>query len=161
MPRRTDLARLLPVIAAVLAIGGIVAWYFGILPTQSLRPPRNSILVIAPYYWNGTWVFDDSRFGLVREPFVGGVPEMIDVLVADIPNARQGFRLTFASIPFPGHEKKLSWIRGDTTGNFYKLDDPPMEGWICPALFKYYERAPAELYVKADPLSAAEFRTEE
>ena len=36
-------------------------------------------------------------------------------------------------------------------GNYYQLDDPPMEGWICPALFKYYERPPPELYVKADP----------
>jgi hypothetical protein len=45
---------------------------------------------------------------------------------------------------------KLSWLRGDRSGNFYKLDDPPMEGWICPAMFKYYREAPKTLYVKAD-----------
>jgi hypothetical protein len=37
-------------------------------------------------------------------------------------------------------------------GNYYRTEDPPMEGWICPAMFHYYDKAPRELYVKADPL---------
>ncbi|HQZ63863.1 MAG TPA: hypothetical protein PLY87_02250, partial [Planctomycetaceae bacterium] len=86
-------------------------------------------------------------------PFVAGVPEMIDVLVKDIPNADKGFRLLFGATPFPGHQKKLTWLRGDSGGNYYALDDPPMEGWICPAMFKYYSKAPASLYVKAEPLT--------
>ena len=53
----------------------------------------NVIQVIAPYRHGGTWVFDDDRVGLLREPFVSGAPEMIDVLVADIPDAANGFRL--------------------------------------------------------------------
>ena len=108
-------------------------------------------MVIAPYRYNGTWVFDDPKAGLVREPFVSGVPEMIDVLVADIPDADKGFRLTFSAREFPGYQKKLTWVRGDSTGNWYRLEKPPMEGWLCPALFKYYREAPKELYVKADP----------
>lgn len=129
-----------------------VAWYTGLFASRDVRPPQNAIMVIAPYQYNGTWVFDDARFGLVREPFVAGVPEMIDVLVEDIPNAGQGFRLTFSAQPFPEYDKKLTWLRGDMQGNYYQLDDPPMQGWICPAMFKYYEKAPPELYVKADPL---------
>ena len=35
-------------------------------------------------------------------------------------------------------------------GNWYASDDPPMEGWLCPALFRYFDKAPAELYVKAE-----------
>ena len=27
-----------------------------------------------------------------------------------------------------------------------------MEGWICPAMFRYYKTAPPNLYVKAEPL---------
>ena len=49
---------------------------------------NNSLFVIAPYWDSGTWVFDDERVGLVREPFVLGVPDMIDHLVRDIPDAR-------------------------------------------------------------------------
>jgi hypothetical protein len=139
---------------AVFALALATAWYWGVLPGQGPRPPQNAILVIAPYMYNGTWVFDDERFGLVREPFVAGVPEMIDVLVADVPSAKEGFRLTFSAIPFPNYQKKLTWLRGDALGNFYKLDDPPMEGWLCPALFRYYEQPPAELYVRADAIAA-------
>ena len=145
---------MLIVLGAMLSVAAVVAWSAGVLPTRASRPPQNSILVIVPYRYNGTWVFDDARFGLVREPFVAGVPEMIDVLVADIPDADKGFRMTFASEAFPDFDKKLTWVREEGSGNYYKMDDPPMEGWLCPALFKYYETAPPEIFVKADPLSA-------
>ena len=88
----------------------------------------------------------------MQEPFVAGVPEMIDVLVSDIPNANDGFRMLFSANPFPGYQKKLTWLRGDSTGNYYELEEPPMEGWICPAMFKYYKTAPKELYVKAEAI---------
>jgi hypothetical protein len=153
MAQRFNFKRVLLALAIVVLLGGAAAWYSGVIPRGPSRPPQNAILVIAPYRYNGTWVFDDARFGLVREPFVAGVPEMIDMLVEEIPNADQGFRLTFSAKPFPDFDKKLSWVRGDMEGNWYTTDDPPMEGWICPALFKYYEKPPAELYVKADPLS--------
>jgi hypothetical protein len=26
-----------------------------------------------------------------------------------------------------------------------------MEGWLCPALFKYFPQAPAEIHVRAEP----------
>ncbi len=113
----------------------------------------NSIMVIAPYWYAGYWVFDDPNAGLSREPFVAGVPEMIDFLVRDIPDARQGFRLTFSATPFPGHEHALEWVRQDGGGNWYRMDTPSMEGWLCPALFKYFDAAPNNLYVRADPKS--------
>lgn len=152
MRQQVRLRRLLAALLFSLALTGVVVWSLGLFPGGG-RPPQNSILVIAPYRYEGTWVFDDDRFGLVREPFVGGVPEMIDHLVADIPNADDGFRLTFSAHPFPDYEKKLTWVRGDSVGNYYKLDEPPIEGWICPALFKYYETPPAALYVKADAVA--------
>ena len=62
-----------------------------------------------------------------------------------------GFRLVVCPHPFPGYEKKLTWLRGDRMGNWYRLDEPPMEGWICPAMFRYYETAPSKLYVMALP----------
>jgi hypothetical protein len=139
------------VIVAVLAIAAGVAWYGGLFSPSFRQIPANSIMIIVPYRYGGTWVFDDPRVGLVREPFVAGVPEMIDNLVAEIPDADRGFRLTFSASPFPGYQKKLTWLRGDATGNWYRSVDPPMEGWLCPGLFKYYREAPRELYVKAEP----------
>jgi len=112
----------------------------------------NQIMVIAPYWVDeiGAWVFDDPKAGLEQEPFVSGVPEMIDYLVKDIPDARKGFRLIFSASPFPGFQQRLAWQREEMGGNWYGSDAPPMEGWLCQALFWYSEQAPKEFYVKAE-----------
>ena len=112
----------------------------------------NAIMVIQPYWYSGTWVFDDPATGLVREPFVSGVPEMIDAMVTDIPDARKGFRLLFSSSPFPGYQKAFTRVREEFGGNWYACDNPSMEGWLCPALFKYFEEAPDQLYARAEAL---------
>lgn len=149
--RQFSIRRLAAIALPLIAIATVTGWNCGIFGPSPARPPANSVMVISPYDYNSTWVFDDPRVGLVREPFVAGVPEMIDLLVADIPDAKEGFRLLFSARPFPGYQKKLTWLRGDMEGNFYQLDDPPMEGWLCPAMFKYFKQAPPELYVKAEP----------
>jgi hypothetical protein len=149
---KTRVGRLAATAICLCLIAGAVAWYYQLIPGSQPTPRENAIMVIAPYRYQGTWVFDDASTGLVKEPFVAGVPEMIDVLVKDIPNADKGFRLLFSAKPFPGHQKVLTWLRGDSGGNYYALDDPPMEGWICPAMFKYYSTAPSKLYVKAEPI---------
>lgn len=112
----------------------------------------NAILVISPYWDHGTWVFDDPARGLEREPFVAGVPEMINELVKGIPNARNGFRLLFSAGPFPGYQKEFSLTRPEHGGNWYRCEEPAMEGWLCPALFKYFEAAPKKLYARAEAL---------
>ncbi|MBU6236999.1 MAG: hypothetical protein KGQ51_04155 [Planctomycetes bacterium] len=114
----------------------------------------NSLFAIAPYWLEDRkmWVFDDAAVNLVQEPFVSGIPEMIDDLVSDIPNAHQGFRMIFSAGPFPGYQRKLTRLREEFGGNWYRADEPPMEGWLCPALFKYYDEAPETIYVKAEAL---------
>lgn len=49
----------------------------------------NALMVIAPYRYQGTWVFDDETVGLAREPFVAGIPAIIDALVRDIADAER------------------------------------------------------------------------
>jgi hypothetical protein len=120
----------------------------------------NSIFVIQPYWHVGTWVFDDAGVGLRQEPFVAGIPEMIDELLTrsgiPIEAARKGFRLTFSASPFPGHTARFDRTRAETGGTWYctPADDarPGMEGWLCPALFKYFPEAPPSIYVKAEPI---------
>ena len=108
----------------------------------------NTINLIIPYRYESMWVFDDPRVGLDKEPFVSGADTMIDSLVADIPNAQKGFRLLFSATPFPGYNVKLQWIREEYGGNWYFSTKYNMEGWLCPALFKYFESAPPELFVQ-------------
>lgn len=135
---------------------------------ETLTMP-NTLQVLAPYWCDEfqTWVFDDPLTELVREPFVNGIPEMIDDLVKDIPGARAGFRMIFSPTPFPGYQRRLKWVREEHGGNWYRIHDDdllpvrsrpaaglPPEGWLCPALFKYFAAAPLEIYVKAESLAS-------
>jgi len=114
----------------------------------------NAINVITPYKYLDMWVFDDPRVGLSQEPFVSGADSMIDRVVADIPSAEKGFVMLFAETAFPGHQLRLEWRRKDGGGNWYFSAELNMEGWLCPALFKYFAAAPKELYVQVKPKSA-------
>lgn len=96
----------------------------------------------------GMWVFDDPRVGLSQEPFVSGADSMIDRVVRDIPNAEKGFIMLFAGTAFPGHQLRLERRRSDGGGNWYFSPELNMEGWLCPALLKYFEAAPKELFVQ-------------
>ncbi len=111
----------------------------------------NALRVIHPYKYEGMWVFDDAEAGLVKEPFVAGADTVIDRMVAAIPDADKGFTLVFSDKPFPGHQAAFEWRREEYEGNWYYSPDLDMEGWLCPALFKYFETAPAKLYAQFKP----------
>ena len=112
----------------------------------------NSIMVIAPYKYEGIWVFDDPTVGLVKEALVSGVPEILERLCGEqeIHDPDNGFTITFAEIPFPGHHLKTTWLReGDEGfGNWYSAYDGTLEGWLCPALFEYFDSAPENIYLQ-------------
>lgn len=129
-------------------------------------------LTIYPYLLKGTcWVFDDEKTGLKEEAFVLGMSEMISrqVEAKAIPNAAKGFALSFAAEPFD-HDLELTWIQPQDVakltndayvglpglGNWYRggVAGEEMVGWLCPALFFYFNEAPKKIFVKAEPLPA-------
>jgi hypothetical protein len=73
---------------------------------------------------------------------------MIDRVTADIPEAERGFVLLFSASEFPGHQFVLEWRREEGGGSVYYSPQLDMEGWLCPALLRYFERPPARLYVQ-------------
>ena len=111
----------------------------------------NTLMVIHPYKYQGQWVFDDDRVDLIREPFIAGADAIIDHMVKNIADAESGFRLVFSAVPFPGHDAALERRREDAGGHWYWHSGLNMEGWLCPALFKYFEEAPDYLYAKFEP----------
>lgn len=111
----------------------------------------NSILVIHPYKYQGQWVFDDPRVGLHREPFVAGADTMIDKMVEGIPDAHAGVTILFAGQPFPGYQYEFHWVREEYGGDWYRNPTHGIEGWLCPALFKYFDRAPERIYAQVKP----------
>ena len=50
---------------------------------------------------------------------------------------------------------KLVVTRGkaESGGFWYNVEKSDQTGWLCPALFKFFPKAPEKLYVRADPLN--------
>lgn len=121
-----------------------------ILKRKQLKS-NNAIIALQPYLNGmGYWAFDDERTGLLAEPFVAGMSEMIDVLVEDIPNAALGFNLLFSKTPFP-EARKLVLMAEEDGGAWYRDVETRLGGWLCPALFLYFDTPPEEAYVAAFP----------
>ena len=75
---------------------------------------------------------------------------MIDVAVErfGIEDATNGFLMIFSANPFPTANVQLDWERAEFAGNVYSWDAAQVEGWLCPAMNLYFERAPAKLFVE-------------
>jgi len=108
----------------------------------------NSIMIIHPYQYQGEWVFDDDKVGLIQEPFVSGADDIIDKMVVDLADPEDGFTLVFSAIPFPSHQFELEWRSEDSGGNWYYSTIFNMEGWLCPAMFEYFDVAPTNIYIQ-------------
>src|SRR5437764_14771475 len=98
---------------------------------------QNSIMVLKPYKWEGMWVFDDENTGLVREPFVAGVPEILESLLEQqglpLEEARKGFRLIFSAIPFPGHQFTAKRVDEEIGGTWHEESVGKARGSTCHA----------------------------
>jgi hypothetical protein len=108
----------------------------------------NTIFAIMPYKWNGLWVFDDPAVGLTREPLVGGTDTMIDVATEHLPDARKGFVAVFSAGYFPDARIVLDLVRGEGGGSIYRWKEKEMQGWLCPALLRYFPEPPAKLFIQ-------------
>ena len=120
---------------------------------------NNSILAINPYYYNGMWVFDDDRVGLVKEPFVAGADDFIDNMLkvkGVREEAKKGFTLMFALTPFRtangGSMNFKEFADGGTVyvpeGDYsnFKNKHGQNEVWLCPALNLYFPQSPEKIY---------------
>lgn len=108
---------------------------------------QNSIQVIYPYLHKGTWVFDDEDKCLFREPFIAGIDQMITNIVGDENLDESGFTLFFSSSPMPGFNFLLNFIKSEHGGNWYYSPKFRMEGWLCPAFYKYFKSPPSRIYL--------------
>jgi hypothetical protein len=126
---------------------------------EKLTQPQNALLIIHPYYHKEAWVFDDEEKGLVKEPFVAGADDFIDYILGKMGKlaaGQKGFSLVFSANPFMGQQHVLFYQKKAFGGSLYKVaSDPEFRNhedvnqmWLCPALFKYFSKAPKKLYVQ-------------
>ena len=59
-----------------------------------------------------------------------------------------GFLMLFSANRFPGANFHLEWVREEMDGNVYVWREQDLEGWLCPALLKYFDKAPQDLFVQ-------------
>jgi hypothetical protein len=113
----------------------------------------NSIFSIQCYRSSqSVWAFDDPARGLVCEPFVSCANAIIDAL-CDASVKLDGATkctLLFSANPFP-QSAAIRWLREESGGNWYRYGK--LDGWLCPALFKFFDAAPKTIYAKAEDVS--------
>ena len=108
----------------------------------------NALMQILAYRHNAGWSFDDAAVGLVAEPFVAGIPTMIDILAEQV-GAADRIVLTFAPTEFPGAVCRLDRTKEEHGGNWYAWIAHHTQGWLCPALLHYFPTAPDVIWIAA------------
>jgi hypothetical protein len=106
-------------------------------------------LAIYPYKFKGSWVFDFPEKYLDKEAFVQGADKIIDYITRDIAGAEDGFVLVFSDTPIVNSNYTLTFLRSEFGGSWYRLvtETQFIDGWLCPALFKFFPKAPECIYV--------------
>ena len=108
----------------------------------------NTIMFLDIRRSGGTWIFDDAARGVVAEPFVSGIPAMIDHMVEQALGLRiDEARIYFSETPFPGHMHVWKWLSEEWGGNWYKDILTDRVGWLCPCMYKFFAEAPEYIYL--------------
>jgi len=113
------------------------------------------VFCIYPYWHDGCWAFDDPDTDLFEEPFVEGASEVISALVEkhQINDAKEGFEIAFSDGPFIENASVVEFVAHDRGGARYhtSIDGQEMEGWLCPALLRYFDSPPERIYLHLSP----------
>jgi hypothetical protein len=106
------------------------------------------IYCVRAYRENGIWFFDDEGKGIFKEPFVGGMSEIIDYILQKkfIRGGHRGIKLEFSDKSFENAEK-LQKIE-DLPDNWAKYEYEDREGMLCPVALQYFQEFPQEIFIK-------------
>jgi len=116
----------------------------------------NNVNYIHSYVHNGAWVFDDESRELDKEPFVAGADLLIDAMCGNL-DRQEGDTCSFyfGQTPLPDWDVNLKIHSEDGyDGTYYTVNYPSLslenQGpiWLCPALLKFFDKAPKEIFVK-------------
>lgn len=125
-----------------------------ITPKDYVDKTGNQINTIYPYRTKAGWAFDDEEVGLKEEPFIAGIPDIINSIVGE----RNEFtaHISHSIIPnFTGHLKMIDPEEALKSGfipntGWYELEGTEMIGWLCPATLKYFKDYPDSIYFKIE-----------
>jgi hypothetical protein len=112
----------------------------------------NSIFRILVRLVDGLWVFDDLKFGVKEQPFVFGSDLILVKMVAGVDEELDRVNILFSSIPFPGSEHCLKFVREETEGFVYLWEDEKLQGWMSPSLRNYFPEPAPKIYLQLLPV---------
>ena len=111
-------------------------------------PSGNSIYRVLVRAVDGLWVYDDAKFGVREQPLVFGMDLILERMVEQVEGVEDRLNLVFSSIPFPGSEFSLVFVREETEGFVYCWEEKKLQGWLSPSLRNYFSEPPPKIYLQ-------------
>ncbi|MDA7618181.1 hypothetical protein N8703_02655 [Verrucomicrobia bacterium] len=87
-----------------------------------------------------------------EQPFVFGADLILEKMAAQVEVVGDRLNLIFSSIPFPGSEFCLGFVREETEGFVYRWADHKLQGWMSPSLRNYFTEPPPKIYLQLLPV---------
>jgi hypothetical protein len=115
-------------------------------------PSGNSIYRVSVQIVDGLWVYDDAKFGVREQPLVFGMDLILERMVQQVEGLEDRLNLIFSSIPFPGSEFSLGFVREETEGFVYRWEEKKLQGWLSPSLRNYFPEPPPKIYLQLLPV---------
>ena len=113
----------------------------------------NTIFRISVRHIDGLWVYDDPEFEVKGQPLVFGMDLILEKMIAQFGGFVGQINLVFSSIPFPGSEHCLSFVREETEGFIYCWEKRNLQGWFSPSLRNYFSYPPPQIYLQLLPFA--------
>jgi len=83
---------------------------------------------------------------------VFGADLILEKMAARVEGVGDRLNLVFSSIPFPGSEFCLGFVREETEGFVYRWIDHNLQGWMSPSLRNYFSIPPPKIYLQLLPI---------
>jgi hypothetical protein len=109
---------------------------------------KNDVYVIRPYKSGDVWVFDDPRFGLKAEPFVGDTNVVIDAMLAKKGITGDRFSLMFSRYRLPDYDACFILKEVMETSAWYWDEHLGIPFWLCPCLNNYFDQIPERIFIR-------------
>jgi hypothetical protein len=74
-----------------------------------------------------------------------------ELITRAINGSKRDFSISFDAESFEGTQFTLDWCGKEGGGNWYTCPQlGNSSGWLCPALYKYFEEAPERIFIRFD-----------
>ena len=77
---------------------------------------------------------------------------ILEKMVEQVEVVADRLNLVFSSIPFPGSDFCLEFVRQETEGFVYRWEKKKLQGWLSPSLRNYFPEPPPKIYLQMLPV---------